>query len=52
MAGILSMTQSSGLTTVAIGCDVAQGYYFSKPLPADGIFQLLKETHDIVSAYL
>ena len=26
-----------------MGCDIIQGYYFSKPLPADGFAELLKK---------
>ena len=26
-----------------LGCDIIQGYYFSKPLPADGFAELLKK---------
>lgn len=31
----------------AIGCEVAQGYYFSKPIPADEFIALIKENRQL-----
>ncbi len=55
---ILAMTRSLGIVVIAEGvetieqlaflrqhgCDAMQGYYFSKPLPADELVQLLRHT--------
>jgi diguanylate cyclase (GGDEF)-like protein/PAS domain S-box-containing protein len=38
--GVESREQASQL--VALGCSVAQGYYFSKPVPAEDTFDLLR----------
>lgn len=35
-------TEEQMITLKALGCDVVQGYYFSKPLPADEFEALLK----------
>ncbi len=39
--GIESELQIEGLR--ALGCDLAQGFFFAKPLPAEGISELLSE---------
>ncbi len=39
--GIESEPQIEGLR--ALGCDLAQGFFFAKPLPAEGISELLAE---------
>ena len=31
----------------ALGCDIAQGYYFARPMPADGVTQWMKERASI-----
>ena len=30
----------------AMGCDIAQGYYFARPMPADGVTQWMKENEE------
>ncbi|WP_339721832.1 EAL domain-containing protein [uncultured Paraglaciecola sp.] len=63
---IISMATSLGLKTVAegiedkatrnklvaLGCDIGQGYYWSKPIPADALTALLAEHQAISSAPL
>ncbi len=58
VAAIISMSKSLGLRTIAEGvetseqlaflreqgCDEAQGYYYSKPVPADQFERLLTNT--------
>ncbi len=38
--GVETLEQASQL--VALGCSIAQGYYFSKPIPAEDTLQLLR----------
>jgi diguanylate cyclase (GGDEF)-like protein len=35
-------TEELAETLVALGCDIAQGYYFAKPLPADEAFTYMR----------
>lgn len=58
LAAVLGLAQSLGFPTIAegvetqeqfnvlrsMGCDVVQGYYFSKPLPARGLARLIRES--------
>ena len=41
--GVETAEQASQLT--ALGCDWAQGYYFSKPVPADSVMTLLEKMY-------
>ena len=37
-------TEEQALTLQRLGCDIIQGYYFSKPLPAQEIPAFIKST--------
>ncbi|MCM1322060.1 MAG: GGDEF domain-containing phosphodiesterase [Bacteroides sp.] len=43
--GVETKEQADWLTE--LGCDYLQGFYFSKPLPKDGFFELLKKVNKI-----
>ena len=36
-------TEEQYLALKELGCDMAQGYYFSKPVPAESFEQILRE---------
>ena len=36
-------TEEQYLTLKEMGCDIAQGYYFSKPVPANEFERFIKE---------
>ena len=58
---IIDLARKLGLTSVAegvegesalesltaMGCDIAQGYYLSHPLPADGLSEFVRKYHRI-----
>jgi EAL domain-containing protein (putative c-di-GMP-specific phosphodiesterase class I) len=37
-------TEEQALKLQQLGCDIIQGYFFSKPLPADDIPSFIKKT--------